>query len=626
MKRALSLLLALATVLGIFSMTALAANPFTDVPENAWYYSDIDHAYQMNLINGKTATKFMPDDYLTYAEAVKLAAAMNQRYTTGSVTLQNGQPWYSTYVEYCKTKNIIDVDYAWDQPATRAGYIEIFAYALPDSAMNEINTIPDGSIPDVPMSHPQSAAIYKMYRVGILQGNDLARTCNPGASIKRSEVAAILTRMMDSSKRVRFDLEPVNGEEAEELPLKITAQPRSTTVEVGTAAAMSIAVEGGKEPYKYQWYGCETTGRNDKWLMVMGMNAAACKTPVLNEAGEMRLRCEVTDAEGTKVTSETAIVTVTDTTPELKIKTQPEGYSVDLGAIAFLKVEVEGGKEPYSYQWYRQKGGKWEADVFGTKADFGAEVKETMTMRCEITDANGTKVTSNSATLTVKEAAKPLEIVKQPKRVTAKVGDAPYFDIEVTGGKAPYTFTWYVGDEGGAKSVKGIYGIQTREEPAYGYAEMQVKITENFEYSDANRYFFYCNVTDADGNYVRSNAFDITVTVSELWVNKHSTDMVVKLGHTGSVSVGFAGGTKPYSFKWELQAPGAGTEWKSISNLEGQRGDVAVYTVSSSESKLTFMPDTQYPLSRYNYFWVRCTCTDANGDTVSKQFKVTITE
>jgi hypothetical protein len=47
-------------------------------------------------------------------------------------------------------------------------------------------------------------AIYRLYRAGIVWGVNAARECNPSANIKRSEVAAILTRMMDSSARVRF--------------------------------------------------------------------------------------------------------------------------------------------------------------------------------------------------------------------------------------------------------------------------------------------------------------------------------------------------------------------------------------------------------------------------------------
>ena len=164
-------------------------------------------AWEMGLINGKTTTLFAPDDNLTYAEAVKLAACMHQKYTTGSVTLTNGSPnWWDSYVTYAKANNIINKDYEWNAPATRAGYMEIFANALPVAALGAINTVADGAIPDVPMTHPQAAAIYKLYRAGIVQGVGAAHNCNPGSYIKRSEVAAILTRMMDPDSRVSINM------------------------------------------------------------------------------------------------------------------------------------------------------------------------------------------------------------------------------------------------------------------------------------------------------------------------------------------------------------------------------------------------------------------------------------
>ncbi len=51
-------------------------NPFTDVSESAWYYADVMSAVSSGLINGKTDTEFKSDDYLTYAEAIKLAAIL----------------------------------------------------------------------------------------------------------------------------------------------------------------------------------------------------------------------------------------------------------------------------------------------------------------------------------------------------------------------------------------------------------------------------------------------------------------------------------------------------------------------------------------------------------------------
>ena len=183
------------------------------MPENAWYYSDVKNAYETGLINGRSNTTYDPSGNMTYAEAVKLAACMHQLYTTGAVTLGNGLPWYQTYVDYAKTNGIIARDYAWTKNATRAEYMEIFANALPDSALQEINTVPDSAIMDVPMTHAQANAIYKLYRAGVLQGSSgkwngetVAHLCKPEDNVTRAEVAAILTRMMHENERIAFDM------------------------------------------------------------------------------------------------------------------------------------------------------------------------------------------------------------------------------------------------------------------------------------------------------------------------------------------------------------------------------------------------------------------------------------
>ena len=62
----------------IRSMAPEEAFPFTDIEETSgWIYESVKAAWEMGLINGKTDTQFMPDDNLTYAEAVKLAACMH---------------------------------------------------------------------------------------------------------------------------------------------------------------------------------------------------------------------------------------------------------------------------------------------------------------------------------------------------------------------------------------------------------------------------------------------------------------------------------------------------------------------------------------------------------------------
>jgi len=214
MKRILSILL-IAVMCVSFVGTAFAAGgKFGDVKESDWFYADVMSAVEMGLINGKSATRYAPNDNLTYAEAIKLAACMHQLYVDGSISLTSGNPWYKPYVDYCKKNGIIDQEYDYNSNATRAGYMGIFAKALPSEALAEINTVDDNAIPDVPSSRGYAAGVYKLYRAGILQGVDAAHNCKPLSNIKRSEVAAILTRMMDETKRVVFSM----GEEEEEKP------------------------------------------------------------------------------------------------------------------------------------------------------------------------------------------------------------------------------------------------------------------------------------------------------------------------------------------------------------------------------------------------------------------------
>ena len=209
MKKLFVLILTmLLSVMSLAVVAEAAELPFKDVAKDIWYYDAVKTAYEMNLINGKGATDtYKPDDNMTYAEAIKLAACMHQLYTTKSVTLVNGTVnWYDTYVEYCKNNGIITKDYNYGDMATRSGYMEIFANALPDAALEAVNNVPDNFIPDVKMDAPYAAAVYKLYRAGILAGVDTKNNCAPASNIKRSEVAVILTRMMVKEKRVSVGL------------------------------------------------------------------------------------------------------------------------------------------------------------------------------------------------------------------------------------------------------------------------------------------------------------------------------------------------------------------------------------------------------------------------------------
>ncbi len=209
MKKILSVFFVLLLLMQVINVAADRRegewNAFRDVTEADWFYADVKSSNELGLINGKGSTDtFLPNDKMTYAEAITLAARMNELYTTGKITLEVGNPWYQPFVDYCVEKEIITKDYDYNAFVTRAGYMEIFAKALPDEALKKINSVPMDSIPDVSSDSAYAEAVYKLYRAGILAGVDAEHNCTPDANIKRCEVAAIVSRMMNADKRVEF--------------------------------------------------------------------------------------------------------------------------------------------------------------------------------------------------------------------------------------------------------------------------------------------------------------------------------------------------------------------------------------------------------------------------------------
>ena len=197
-------------ILPILSGNAEAKFPFKDVSKTDWYYDSVLSAWKNNLIDGVTAAEFRPDSTLTVAQAIKLAAALHQLEHLGKVTLSNGSPWYSSYVEYAIANDIIEkayqnyTDAQMNAPVTRGEFVHIFHGA--ESAYTTINTVADNAIPDVKVTDKYAAEIYKFYRAGILTGSDAKGTFHPASSIKRSEVSAILVRMFDTAFRQSITL------------------------------------------------------------------------------------------------------------------------------------------------------------------------------------------------------------------------------------------------------------------------------------------------------------------------------------------------------------------------------------------------------------------------------------
>lgn len=378
MKKILSTIL-VCSILNSVSATASTSNPFTDVSKDVWYHDAVVEAVNTGIINGKSTTEFKPDDLLTYAEAIKLAACMNQVYATGKVTLTNGDPWYQSYVDFCKSKNIITKDYNFNENATRAGYMEIFAKALPESAFSTINTIPAGSILDVDDNNPYASAVYKLYRAGIVTGVDESHNCNPDANIKRCEVATIISRMLDESKRQKFNM-PNSDDDNNHLS------------NIGT-------IEDDDSDNENKTTVIKNTITDDPIITTPDITIKKIESTTVIIAPEQP-QIEVGDND----------LILDSTKGPLDIDMQPVNFESENYSEEYdLKVHAIGGKPPYTYEWYyngyRNQKTKIEESEYAKGAD-----SQTLTISIEkentllgkpifaiITDSEGTSVTSKRA-------------------------------------------------------------------------------------------------------------------------------------------------------------------------------------------------------------------------------------
>lgn len=182
-------------------VNAYKSGQFDDVKSSDWFEASVKEAYEFDLVKGSSNTTFSPSGSITIAESLALASRLHSIYHTGSAEFTQGNPWYQVYVDYAIANGIIaDGQFTdFSSAATRAQFAQILANSLDSSALSAINNIE--VIPDVSGSEPYGNAVYQLYKAGILTGSDVKGTFNPNSNIQRSEVAAIVTRMADTSAR-----------------------------------------------------------------------------------------------------------------------------------------------------------------------------------------------------------------------------------------------------------------------------------------------------------------------------------------------------------------------------------------------------------------------------------------
>ncbi|UOO37363.1 hypothetical protein IZU99_08880 [Oscillospiraceae bacterium CM] len=143
-----------------------------------------------------------PSDFLTLAEAVKMAAVLHNIYHSGSGAFPQTSPWYTPYFQYAVKHGIVSRG-AFDDVlayATRADAAFIFSRCVPQAEFPVINHI--ANIPDVEETTPSGESIYRLARAGVLllpPGR-----YDPMGLITKAEAAALIGRIATPEDRKRL--------------------------------------------------------------------------------------------------------------------------------------------------------------------------------------------------------------------------------------------------------------------------------------------------------------------------------------------------------------------------------------------------------------------------------------
>ena len=174
---------------------------FADVPEGAWYLEYVNIAADFGVLNGRENGLFMPNDGVTCAEAIKMAACAHASMHHFEISETGGDHWYDKYYNYCRDWQIIEPHVKMDmtKKATRAEVAYLFARV--DKTGPHINEVPITDIPDVDGFTPYYHEIMDMYETGAATG-DSSMAFHPNDNIKRSEAAAMITRVMCYDLRI----------------------------------------------------------------------------------------------------------------------------------------------------------------------------------------------------------------------------------------------------------------------------------------------------------------------------------------------------------------------------------------------------------------------------------------
>ena len=174
--------------------------PFEDVPPGAWYEEAVRYAYTHGIMEGMSATTFVPNKSLTRAEAVQVLYNLEDQPTvSGTAAFPDlVYEWYKPAIAWAESTGVVDGyedgTFRPDQPVTRMEFAQmLYNYAKYKgydlTAEGDLSSFPDG---DSVQPWAETAMTWANGNQ-LINGHDDG-TLEPGGTTTRAQAAAILMR------------------------------------------------------------------------------------------------------------------------------------------------------------------------------------------------------------------------------------------------------------------------------------------------------------------------------------------------------------------------------------------------------------------------------------------------
>ena len=262
------------------------------------------------------------------------------------------------------------------------------------------------------------------------------------------------------------------------------------TCATGNSGAIDLTVNGGVEPYSYNWTGPGSYSSSNEDIS----NLAAGTYNVI-----------VTDNSGCSV-SGSFVVNAPTALNATFAKVNASCFGMPDGSIT---TTPSGGTPPYSFLWIGPSG------YFSTDQNISGLLAGTYSL--QFSDVNGC---AGFFSVTITQPTK-INIANTVTNVACFGGSNGAVDVSINGGSPGYTYSW-VGPNGFTSSQQDILNV-----PAGIYS---LTVTDNIGCS-------------------KSRDFTITQP-QEITVNETIQDVICAGDSGGSISISVSNGVAPYSYSW----------------------------------------------------------------------------